>query len=297
VRIVRIAAAHNRVTTLPQMLTAGVGRASIAHRVRRGRLYRFHRGVYLLEPPEMAARITLLTAALAACGDGALLSHGSAVEVWGLRDEQPREALVDVTVIGRNIGERCGIRRHRAVALDPIDVRTHRQVRLTAVARTILDLATQWPAAELEQAIAEAERRRLVTVRGLSAVLARYPSHPGARRLRAILELSGGPALTRSGGERRLLKLVRQAGITKPLVNTHAVGYELDLLWPAAKLVVEVDGYDFHSDRAAFERDRRRDASLVAAGYRVIRFTGRQVSTEPLAVVARIAQALGDAAA
>ena len=102
--------------------------------------------------------------------------------------------------------------------------------------------------------------------------------------------------MTRSGGERRMLKLLRDARIEKPLVNARVLDYEVDFLWPSARLVVEFDGYGFHSDRVSFEADRRRDATLTAHGYRVLRFTWRQLNDEPLAVVARIAQALGSAA-
>jgi len=56
--------------------------------------------------------------------------------------------------------------------------------------------------------------------------------------------------------------------------------------------VAEVDGYRFHSSRSAFERDRRRDAELGAAGFRVIRVTWQQLVEEPIAVIARIARAL-----
>jgi very-short-patch-repair endonuclease len=76
-------------------------------------------------------------------------------------------------------------------------------------------------------------------------------------------------------------------------VNTYVAGHLVDFHWPDARLVIEVDGYRFHSSRAAFERDRRRDADLSGAGFRVIRVTWRQLVEEPLAVVARIARALG----
>jgi very-short-patch-repair endonuclease len=75
-------------------------------------------------------------------------------------------------------------------------------------------------------------------------------------------------------------------------VNAPLHGYEVDLLWWQQRLVVEVDGYRFHSTRAAFERDRRKDADLQAAGYRVLRFTWRQITKESDAVIARLAQAL-----
>ena len=67
--------------------------------------------------------------------------------------------------------------------------------------------------------------------------------------------------------------------------------YVVDFLWRRERLVVEVDGYAFHSSRAAFERDRRRDAELAARGLHVIRIAWHQIAGEPLAVVARLAQA------
>ena len=115
--------------------------------------------------------------------------------------------------------------------------------------------------------------------------------------VRGLLDSEADPAYTRSDGERRLLRLVREARLPPPVANVPLCGYKVDLLWPAQRLVVEVDGYPFHGHRAAFERDRRKDQALVAAGYRVIRVTGRQLRHEPYAVIARIAQALAREAA
>ena len=73
------------------------------------------------------------------------------------------------------------------------------------------------------------------------------------------------------------------------------LGHEVDALWRAQRLIVEIDGFDAHGTRAAFERDRRRDAHLVAAGHRVIRITWRQLRDEPELTVARLAAALAQA--
>lgn len=134
---------------------------------------------------------------------------------------------------------------------------------------------------------------RMVTQREILTAIDRAPGRTGVGVLRQILARTSGPALTRSTAERRLLKLIREAQLPHPLTNSRTKGYELDFLWPEQRLVVEVDGRRFHGHRAAFERDRRRDATLVAAGYRVIRVTWRQITEEPLAVVASLAQALG----
>ncbi len=114
--------------------------------------------------------------------------------------------------------------------------------------------------------------------------------------MRASLRGERPSSLTRSDAERRLLALIGQAGLKKSETNVRLLGYEVDLLWRAQRLVVEVDGHAFHAHRAAFERDRARDQVLVAAGYRVIRVTWRQLEREPLAILARIAGALQAAA-
>ena len=104
-----------------------------------------------------------------------------------------------------------------------------------------------------------------------------------------MLERGDHPTLTRSHAERRLLALLRRARCPDPETNRWLAGYEVDLLWAAQRLVVEFDGFQFHADRAAFERDRRRDAELQARGYRVIRVTWRHLIDDPEAVVDRIA--------
>ena len=100
------------------------------------------------------------------------------------------------------------------------------------------------------------------------------------------------PRLTRSEAERRLLKLIRAAKLPLPVTNTRVAGWEVDAFWPRHRLVVEVDGYAYHGNRAAFERDRRKDAALIAAGYRVVRVTWRQIADEPHVVVALLARLL-----
>jgi very-short-patch-repair endonuclease len=293
--IARIAGAQNRVLTWRQLCDAHVSRRAVAHRIAVGRLYRAYPSVYLLEPPQMASRITLLTAAVLACGPHALLSHRSAAELWELVPAGPSD--IDVTVVARNPGERPGIARHRASRLDRRDLRTRHAIPVTSPARTALDAATQLAPDDLEAVIATATARHLTTNPELERVLARYPSHPGAARLKTVLKRQGGPAFTRSEAERRMLALVRQAQLPVPATNVPLHGFNVDFLWREQRLVVEIDGFEFHGDRLAFERDRARDAKLVALGFRVIRFTWPQLNEQPLLVIGRLAQALALAAA
>ena len=156
----------------------------------------------------------------------------------------------------------------------------------------MLDLASDLPPYLFERAIAEAQVRRLVRKDDLADQLARNRGWPGTRALRRLLELERGPTLTRSEAERRMLALVRAADLPPPVVNARLGRYEIDFLWRSQRLVVEVDGYAYHANRRAFERDRERDAALAAAGYTVLRVTWRQLVGAPGAVVARIAAAL-----
>jgi very-short-patch-repair endonuclease len=165
-------------------------------------------------------------------------------------------------------------------------------VPLTSPARTALDLAAEASDAELEEAVAVARQRRLASDDEIRAAIDRAPWRKGAGRLKRLLAAGHGSGFTRSEAERRMRALLRAAELPEPQTNVPLLGYVADFVWVQEKLVVEVDGYLFHSDKASFERDRRRDQVFAAAGYTVIRVTWRQLSSEPLAVVARIAQAI-----
>jgi very-short-patch-repair endonuclease len=183
---------------------------------------------------------------------------------------------------------RPGIHAHRA-ALTADEASLSRGIPVTSPARTIADLARRSSDAELERLVAEAQVLGLVTEGRLRAYAA---DRRGAARLRALLERADGPAFTRSEAERRFLALVRNAGLPAPRTNARVAGFEVDFLWPRARLVVELDGWRFHSSRKRFEDDRARGAALVAAGLRVLHVTWRQLAERRETVVARVAQAL-----
>src|SRR5690606_15773158 len=109
-----------------------------------------------------------------------------------------------------------------------------------------------------------------------------HAGRPGTRRL--LQAMGERPRLTRSEAEERFLVLIREARLPRPDANTMVGGHEVDFLWPEHGLIVEIDGFAFHSSRRSFERDRLRDAELTAAGLRVVRITWRQLTGQPLAV-------------
>jgi very-short-patch-repair endonuclease len=230
-------------------------------------------------------------AAVLACGDGSVVSHRSAADIWGLVTGGSR-APVEVTVVRSRAPSRPGICVHRARSLDARDVRRVTWIPVTSPARTILDLAVRVEAMELERMIADGIRRGLVRETQLRELLGRSRGKRGAVALRHAISGERGPAFTRSAAERKFLNLVRAARLPEPRVNVMVEGHEVDFLWPRHRLIVEIDGAAYHSDRAAFERDRLRDADLQAAGFRVIRVTWRQLTDDPRGTIVRLGKAL-----
>jgi very-short-patch-repair endonuclease len=282
--IAKIAGRQDNVITRDQLLAAGLTRGAIAHRVGSGRWRQQHRGVYLVgpAPPTPMARAR---AAVLACGDGAVVSHRSAASLFGLLPETAGD--VEITVAGRNPGDHAGIKLHRTKPLPRQDVTKVRGFKVTSIARTICDLAATESPRDTEQAFQEALYREIVTVKALEAVLDREPRRRGAAVIRSLIS---DPRLTRSERERRLLKLISDAQLPKPLTNVPINGYKADVFWPQYNLIVEFDGWGAHGHRHAFESNRKRDQIMLAQGLRTLRVTDRQLTNEPIALAARIAQ-------
>jgi very-short-patch-repair endonuclease len=277
-----------------QVLEAGFGRGAIVHRLSTGRLRERYRGVYLVDRTSVEPLGEEMAAILHFRGH-AVLSHRTAAAVWGLLDNLPPG--VSLTIVGKQGRARHGLCLHRVPRLDRRDIRVRDGLPLTSPARTFLDLAAEATDAELEEAVAAGLIRGLARLDEIRAVLRRARGRKGAARLARLLDAGQASGFTRSKAERQMRALLRAAELPQPRANVPLLGYVADFLWSEHKLIVEVDGYLFHSDKTSFESDRRRDQVFAAAGYTVIRVTWTQLSTEPLAVVARIAQALAARAA
>jgi very-short-patch-repair endonuclease len=261
----------------------------IARLLRSGFLHQLHRGVYAvghLALPQYARE----QAALLAAGESSLISHGSALWLWGLINAPPAD--VHVTVVDGWRRKRPGIRLHRVAAIDDGHIRTRHGIRTTSPARALIEYAADAPAQALEDAVAEARTTPLLRGGELEKVLARVGRMRGAAAMRAFLREEAGPGITRSHAERRFRKMLREARLPQPLTNVHIAGEEADFVWPEHKVILEVDSYQFHGHRRAFENDRRKDMVWADAGYHVIRITWRQFTGEPLALIAHIARAL-----
>ncbi len=250
-----------------------------------------HRGVYALVASAALPPLATERAAVLACGDSALLGCHSAAAVWRIRPFLAGD--VDVLVVGKETGRRRpGICVHRVADLHPRDVLQHDGIPITSPARTLLDVAPDLSERSLERAFDEALVRKIMSLGAVNAVLARYPHARGAGRIRALAQSDRKTTATRSKGEERFLTMVRNSHLPEPEVNVRLGRFVADFLWRPERVVLEVDGYDYHRGRRAFERDHQRDAEHQHSDFLVIRATWRQLEDTPEAVLVWVATAL-----
>ena len=144
----------------------------------------------------------------------------------------------------------------------------------------------------LEKMVERSEELGLFDLRAVEELLSRTVGHHGHKRLREAIALYAPSSFTRSGLERRWLELVLAAGLPQPRMNYVEQGFELDCYWPEYLFAVELDVFETHGTRAAFERDRKRQEDLLLAGIVMTRVTGPRLKREPDEVVRRVARLL-----
>ncbi len=162
----------------------------------------------------------------------------------------------------------------------------------TTVARTIFDVAEVVDERRLLRVFEEADRLRLLSLSDIEAVCGRSPGRRALSPIRRVVDAACVPEDTQSPLEDRVLDLCREHGLPLPVTGATVLGREVDAFWPDSKLMVEADSWEFHGHRAAFERDRVRDAAMQVEGYRVIRLTHRRLDREPAVVADQIRRLL-----
>ncbi|HEV2858611.1 MAG TPA: DUF559 domain-containing protein [Solirubrobacterales bacterium] len=276
---------HSVVSHL-QLLDLGFGVRWIERRLWEGRLLQVHRNVYAVGHSRVPRR-GYWWAAVLAYGPGALLSHHTTAVLWGL--QRPRRGPIHVTAgCGRQgIRRRQGVWIHRC-KLAPEDRSTHEGMPVTTSERTLFDYAEVAPYKTLKRAAEEADRLNLLRLRELEQVCERGRGRRALRPVRRLLVELEAPTEGRSPLEIRFAEFLREHRISAPAQNVLVLGHEVDALWPAAKLVVELDSWEHHGRRASFERDRARDPKLLLAGYRTIRITHRRLDAEAPQIAAEL---------
>jgi len=264
--VAAMAARQHGVVSVGQLHNAGIEKSGISRRVRSGRLHRLHRGVYAVGHRADSHQRRWMAAVLA-CGEGAVLSHGSAAALWGFLRPIAGPIHVSVPTANGRVA-RAGIHLHRRPSLTSTQFTYRRGIPVTTAASTIDDLRGAVPPRWFRRAVRQAE---VAGVRlGPSVVTDR----------------------TRSDVEGDFLALSRRYDLPVPEVNVRVGRWTVDFLWRRERLAVETDSYRWHRGRVAFEDDHARDLDLNSAGFDVRRFTGRQIAAEPGRVAAVIRDAL-----
>ena len=285
------------VVSTAQLRAFGYAKRTVLEWAAAGRLHRLHQGVYAVGHRRLTWNGWCMAGVLGAEPNEtdqvvwpAVASHGSAAYLWGIYRFEP--GRIDVTAPIRRRAKRDFV-VHFSSILAEEDRAARDGIPVTALPRTLLDLAIRARPGQLDRHLERAEELGLLDLPALQALLARAGGHRGRGRLASALSLyQPDPAFTRSKFERRFREATRRAGLPPPSMNFNTEGYELDAYWPAERFAVELDLFETHGTRAAFERDRLRQEELKLAGIEIIRVTGPRFKREPDEVVRRVAALL-----
>ena len=272
------------VITLAQARSVGMSHEAVRRRLRSGYWVRCSQGVYFVNdrPFTDAARIR---AALWGHGEHAAAS-GLAAAWWHELTKYAPD-IVEVTVPRNSHGRSRDGSRVRRRDLNPSEIVVHRRIRVTALPLTVLEAAVQRGGGAK---LMDSALQRHTTLTELWRSHLRNKGRYGSPRARMFLQAASDGA--HSEAERILVKLLRRAGITGWHTNYPIGPYKVDVGFPRPKIVIEVDGWAFHSDQESFQIDRRRQNYLILMGWQVLRFTWLDLVEYPDRVIAEIRAAI-----
>jgi very-short-patch-repair endonuclease len=285
-----IAGRQHGIVARRQLLALGFTRHEVQDRLATGRLHRVHRGVYAVGHRKLSLKGVWMAAVLA-CGSDAFLSHRAALGLWDLREAA--SGLIEVTVRGpgKPGPDRVLVRCTRVLAEQ--DVAEVDGIPVTSLAWTVVDFAAIASRQHVRSVLEAMERRSIYIGRELDELLERTPNRKGGKTVRKVVKEMTGPApWHQSVLEETFHELIRGSDLPDYEANVFVEGELVDALWREQRVIVELDGFAYHKSRAKFEADRRRDAKLQVAGYRVLRITQERLTNEPEAVLAELRQLL-----
>jgi len=282
--LAELAEAQHGVASFRQLRELGFSKGHISRAFEADRLWRIHRGVYALGHARLSDYGRCYAAVLA-CGDGAVLSHHAAAWLWGFLPRCPSEPAVTTPSRGHR---RRGVRVHRAATLSSRDRVTREGIPVTSAARTLLDLGAVATARDLTSAIDRARRLGRLDLDSLDTLLARHGRTVAGKRLKRALALYRKPVFDRARSELLFLDALEKEGQRLPVLNCWVEKWEIDAYWEAERFAVEVDGWETHGSREAFEDDRLRLEEMKLAGIDCIRISARRIETHPKQVAQRI---------
>lgn len=289
--VVALSDAQRGLITTRQLLAAGVQQDAIERRVRSGRLTRIHSGVFAVGRAKLDPLARWKAATLAG-GSQAMLGH---LHAGGLWEAWVRPAGVPHIVIPGN-GRRGhrGVVVHRMRRFHPDDRAVVKGIPVTSLPLTALHLAGILSRPSFERALVKAARRSEFNLVDAIALADRSQGRPGVRVFRQVIARDLTAELRcLSELELRFIELLRAHGIELPEVNHDVEALMVDAVWHRARVVIELDGFEFHKLPRDLRSDNARNRKLVLAGYRVIRFVWRDLVDDPGGVAATVATLLG----
>ena len=280
VHLRRLAAAQTDVVAAWQLLARGWTRKAIRHRAMAAGWSVVHPGVYALTQAPLTQLQRWIAAALTA--PETYLSHQSAAGCWGFH--RADSAVETVTRVGSGGPRRFGgVLVRRSLELDGATTLRH-GIPITTPARTLIDIAAALPTHLVGRAFRESLRLKVLTTGDLVRELARHRGRRGSRALWDLAErYSSLPyGRTRSNAEARALEVLHDAGVASPKVNVRIAGEEADLVWPTSRVIIEIDGPQYHQFR---DEDRRKQRLWESAGYTVKRLGSDELYANPDALI------------
>lgn len=289
-----LASRNHGVISRARAIEAGLKRSRVDWLVASGKWEAIYEGVYRIAG-SAEDRGQRLAAVLAWAGDGAVLSHFTAAELWGF--EGIKAPPVDVHVSRLKVGKsepRGLMRYHRVRKLPPTDQRKHKGFVLTTPLRTIIDLASVLPDDELERVILSASRKRLLAPSKLVA-WERDGTHrgvDGVERLRRVLERQAVLLPTESPLEDQVLQMLIDERL--PVTGSQATLYDsrgkigrVDFALVDFRVLIEVDGRSTHDLTTQRALDQERDRRTAAVGYALIRIRHEHLTGPRRAAIVR----------
>ncbi len=253
--------------TRAQLLDLGAPARTIGAWVENRRLIRVHPGVYAVGHAQDSPLAKAIAAVLA-CGPDAVLSHDSAAALWGIRIWPTRP---EVTAPQER--RRPGIRSHRSQTLTRSDIRRRNGIRVTSPSRTILDIQTRLTDRQLTRAVNELRFQKHLKATELQRLF------KASTRLANLIDPTQNP--TRSGNEDDFVAFCKAHGLPTPRTNVMLFGEEVDALFEAEKVIVEVDTWDTHNSHKSFTSDRKRDSRAAEHGYLTVRVISELLAQNP----------------
>jgi Protein of unknown function (DUF559) len=277
----KLAAAQEDIVAAWQLLAAGATQRMIIHRIRHRGWRVIHPGVYALTQSPLTRRQLWIAATLTT--EDSVLSHASAAACWGFRPIE--EHFQTITRPGSGGPRRLGrLLVLRSTTLQG-DTTMHDGIKITTAARTLIDVAPGLSSKATGRAFREALRLKVTTLHGLDAAVARHRGRPGTPLLRELARRYSSVSYdrARSDAEGRALELLLDAGVEPPAMNVRIDGEEADLVWRQRRLIVEIDGPQYHQFR---DEDLRKQRRWESAGYEVRRIASNVVYNQPALFIA-----------